>query len=117
MITCSSCGQLFITCETQSMGMNLHTKIEGKNKITVIPEYYQISDSGSQPKLACLCKKLDIAFHCDYCGRPVTSKTIKVIEDKHGKKLFSCLRCIEDKPASTKITDEEIDNFKFDIKA
>lgn len=115
MITCKDCGHVFIKCNTQSMGMNLHTKLGEKNKITVTPEYYQIEDAGDNPELSCLCKKMNLIFVCDYCNNVIEEKEGNIVTNRDGKKLVACNRCTKDRPKSSTIEKADIANFKFEI--
>ena len=116
MITCRVCGHIHVECETKAKGVNLHTKIGSKNEVIVTPEFYRITDGGKPPKIACECKKLDLMFTCDYCGRPIEEEVFSLVEDRHGKRMVSCDRCVEDRPASSKIEEVEIGDFKFKAK-
>jgi len=117
MITCLDCGSVFVECETRARGINLHTKIEDKGIVTITPEFYQITDEGKEPSLACNCGKLNIGFGCDYCGNILKGSVIRIVEDRHGKKLVSCKICATDRPPSSKVTEVKTDSLKFIAKS
>jgi len=117
MITCRNCGHIYVECKTKARGVNLHTKIGSKNDVVVTPEFYKITDDEETPSISCDCKKLDIIFTCDFCGRPVEEKEFSLVEDRHGKRLVSCSRCAQDRPASSNITEVNIEDFKFTAKS
>jgi len=115
MITCLNCGNIYVKCETEAKGINVHTKIEDKDTIILTPEFYQITDTGKKSKLSCQCGELDIGLSCDYCGVIIKSSTVNIVEEKHKKKLVSCNRCAGDRPASSNITKVKIDSLKFTV--
>ena len=113
MITCSHCGNLYVECETQTIGKNLHTKIEDNNTVIITPEFYKIIDTGKDPQIKCSCKKLNIVFQCDFCGKVLEKEEAKLVENANGEKLVSCNNCVKGMSQSSKITDFEIDKLTF----
>jgi len=98
MVTCKNCGNMFVKCDAEALGMNLHTKIQTDNEILVTPEYYRIRDEGKNPKVGCECGHTELRFYCDYCGEAINAKTVYLVTEPNGNRLMSCARHAESVP-------------------
>lgn len=94
MITCRNCRNAYIKIDVKALGVNIHTKIEEDNVVKVIPEYYNITEIGTEGQLSCECGNLEIMFFCDYCGNPTGDTTNFIQRAEEGKQMV-CSSCLE----------------------